>query len=92
MPTYTKEMVLPDARLAFRIKSKMIDLKPYYKGKKQYKADGYKCEMCWKEVETITHCMECEGYNDERENLDLDNDYDLVQFFTLVMKKRSDKI
>ena len=90
MADYMRTMSLTDARMSFRLKSKMIDLKAYYKGKKNYKADGYKCSQCNVGVETITHCLTCPGYEEERENKDLTDQGDLVKFFIKVMKKRSD--
>ena len=92
LPSYISSMSLTNARMAFRIKSKMIDLKVYYKGNMRYKADGYICGECNVSVETITHCLTCLGYTEERMNRNLNNLDDLVQFFIDVMKKRSEKL
>ena len=90
MAGYMKTMALPDARMAFRIKSNMIDLKANYKGK--YRGGDYECDQCEGEVETVTHCLVCPGYREERENKDLSNDDDLVKYFFAVMKKREQKV
>ena len=92
LPSYMSSMSLNNARMAFRIKSKMIDLKAYYKGNKRYKADGYICVECNVSVETITHCLTCPGYTEERMNKNIHNLDDLVQFFINVMKKRIEKL
>jgi hypothetical protein len=38
--------------------------------------------------DTQTHIMVCPGYDDQRQDMNLDEDRDLVNYFPLVIKRR----
>ena len=74
---------LNQVRDLFRIRTCMV---------KGFKANfGHKeavCEECGGKTDTQSHAMECPGYEDMREGLDLNQDIDLVKYFRNVLKRR----
>ena len=46
------------------------------------------CEECGCKTDTQSHAMECPGYKDLREGLDLNQDIYLVKYFRNVLKRR----
>ena len=75
--------LLNQVRDLFRIRTCMV---------KGFKANfGHKeaeCEECGGKKDTQSHAMECPGYEDLREGLDLNQDIDLVIYFRNVLKRR----
>ena len=58
-----------------------------FKGHPAYKANGWKCNHC-NVPDTQEHIVECEKYQSLRENLNLDSDKGLVDYFRKVMDAR----
>ena len=88
---YFKEKSLEDTRMLFRIRTRMVDLKANFKNNHAFRKDNWLCEGCRREVETNSHVMSCQAYEDIRQGLDLGNDKDLVKFFKEVMRIRMKK-
>ena len=87
---YMHEKAADKARLAFRIRSKMIksakmNFKNLHKG-------NWNCDKCERGVEeTQEHMLECEGWEEERGSLDMLRIMDQVEFFTRVGKRKEKK-
>ena len=85
---YVKNFNIPDARLKFALRSKMLrTVQMNFKGEKQYKDNGWKCVSC-NNLDTQEHLLSCEGYNFLRVGRNMDQDKDLVAFFRGVIKHR----
>ena len=46
---------------------------------------------CGLEVDYQAHSMTCPAYDDLREGLDMEKDQDLVSYFRMIMKRRSEE-
>ena len=64
------------------------DVKLNYKGIKRYAAAGWKCEEC-SNLDSEEHLLWCGGYEEFRENLDLENERDLSKYLQKIYLKRS---
>ena len=52
-------------------------------------ATGWRCQACVLQVrKNQDHLSVCQGYSDLRQDLDLENDYNLVEFFRQIMARR----
>ena len=66
-----------------------MDLTGNFPGHKKYEQSDWKCQACNQQVrEDQEHVMHCEGYVDLKEDSDLTNEEELVQFFLKVMERR----
>ena len=78
---YFKTLNLPDARRKFALGSKMTrSIQMNYKGDKKFKANQWKCVECG-EDDTQEHLLQCKGYKYLREGKNLEDDYQLVDYF-----------
>ena len=86
LPSYMEWKNLEDIRTAFRIKSKMVrKIKMNYK--KSY--NNLVCEMCQAgRNESQCHAMDCPGWQEQRNGLDLTRTEDMVIFFTRVLEDK----
>ena len=84
---YMEEKALDNARMAFRIRTKMVkNVKTNFKN--MYK-DNLMCEECDANAEeTQEHMLECPGWKEEMGTLDATNMKDKVEFFLRVMKRK----
>ena len=90
MPEYMEDKSLENARMAFRIKSKMVQsIKMNYKGSHK---ENLSCDECESgSDDTQCHAMICNGWKKEREGLDLTVMSDMVIFFTRILEKKGVK-
>ena len=90
MPDYMEDKSLENARMSFRIKSKMVQaIKMNFKS--SHKGD-LSCEKCDSgSDETQCHTMMCDGWKKEREGLDLTLMSDMVIFFTRLLEEKGVK-
>ena len=89
MKMYTEVLSLNEARTIFRHKTSMTEhVKLNYKGIKRYAAAGWKCEEC-SNLDSEEHILWCSGYEEFRENLDLENEKDLSKYLQKIYLKRS---
>ena len=84
---YMKEKAMDNARMAFRIRTKMVkSIKMNFKN--MYRSN-LKCEECeMEELETQDHVMECQGWRKERGDLDLLTMRGKVEFFKRILMKK----
>ena len=85
---YIAKLNLAEARDKFRLRSFMTrTVKMNYASDKQYAADLWSCWHC-KKIDSQPHIKICPAYQKFRENKDLENDHDLVNYFRDVIKLR----
>ena len=88
---YGKSGTLFTARKTWEVRSHMLDVAGNYPGHRKYKHSNWRCQACNQEVkEDQEHLIICEGYQELREDADLGNEQELVEFFGRVMAKRKE--
>ena len=86
---YLKKLNLADARLKFALRTHMTRMvQANYKGDPKYKSNDWKCKEC-KVLDTQEHIVRCPTYKSLREDKDLSNDKDLIDYFRKVIDIRS---
>ena len=88
--TYLSDLNMNDARVLFRIRTRTIKCKMNQSSSQANKASLWQCQGCGN-VDTQTHILYCPSYQHLRERKSLDNDQDLVNYFTEVLKLRDDE-
>ena len=98
MKNYMVSLNLYNARLRFKIRSKMTPtIQMNFKNDPVYKANLWTCLGCARSKNTVVdlackdtqaHVLACEGYEDLREGKNLDDDKDLVEYFSAVIRRR----
>ena len=87
--TYLKQMDVSKARLNFKIRAQMAPtIKMNFKNDPAFKNDVWMCDGCRSHQDTQKHVLSCSAYKDLRKNLDLDKENDLVEYFSLVIRRR----
>ena len=87
---YFKIYNVEDIRLKFRIRTMMVDAKTNFKNKKEYSSDLWLCDSCSSSIETQSHLLWCPAYQNLRENKNLNNDRDLINYIRKVLEIRQD--
>ena len=91
LPDYMlKEKSVDKVRLAYRIRSKMVnDIKSNFKNSHQ---SSLSCDWCDSgAVESQCHVTVCDGWEEERRGLNLGVMEDMVVFFQRILKRKSNK-
>ena len=84
---YLKEKAMDTARMAFRIRTKMV--KNINMNFKNLYRNDLKCKECdMEEEESQEHMLECPGWREERGGLDVSTILGKVKFFMEVMKRK----
>ena len=90
---YMMDKSLADARMIFRLRTEMLDMKDNMRNK--YKGTSINCEACDNnKAESQSHVMVCPGYAEVRVGKDMRRDQDLVSYFREVLilrEKRKSK-
>ena len=80
---------IADARMMFRIRTNMLELKANMKNRYGDKEGSLECEACKTGMlESTLHVLECLGYNELRVGLDLSKLKDMVSYYREVMEAR----
>ena len=66
----------------------MLDFKFNYKSNEHHSKELWKCDSCQSAIETQDHILWCPAYLSLREGKSIDNDKDIIKYFTEVMKIR----
>ena len=85
---YLSNLSLADARIKFKIRSEMLDVKFNYKSDKENSADLWRCDSCQTSIETQDHVLWCPAYVDFRLNKNINDDQDLIDYFRKVLAVR----
>ena len=86
---YLKNKNVYEARTAFKMKTKMLEVKMNFQHDPKYMADLWRCDSCRSAVDTQSHVLHCPAYKSQRENKDISNFDDLVKYYSDVMVIRS---
>ena len=88
--SYLNGMKVNDARMLFKIRSKMAPtIQMNFPSDKTYAANKWICSACLINLDTQDHVINCEEYSKYREGLNLDEDEDLVKYFQSIVNLRS---
>ena len=83
--SYLKSMSQVNARLRFKIWAKMTPtVRMNFRNNRDYKKSGWACQA----PDTQEHILICSAYALMRENKNLEDDSDLVDYFNLVISHR----
>ena len=89
LKSYLKTMTVAQARVYFSARAQMLPTVQHnFKHIPEYVANKWKCDCG--EPDTQAHLQVCQNYLHLQEGLDLASDTDLVKFFQLVIKERTD--
>ena len=97
---YLSSLNLRDARMRFKINASMTPtIKMNFPSDEKFASQMWSCSGCADSDrghelagsrDTQQHVMLCPGYADIRENKNLEDDRDLVKYFSEVIKRRQD--
>ena len=82
---YIKEMTLNDARINFKIRTHMLDVKFNYKNDKKFSSELWRCDSCQTCIESQNHVLWCPAYRELREDKDISNNKDLIEYMKKVL-------
>ena len=86
---YLTQMSLKDSRLMFRVRTKTIKCKMNQSSSRFNKQTLWQCSGCGC-IDTQSHILHCAAFQHLREGKSIENDQDLVDYFTQVLKIRED--
>ena len=78
--SYLKNMTLENARVKFKIRTEMLNLKFNYKHMPQNEKTLWQCDSCQSSIETQSHIMWCPAYRELRVGKDINDDNDLIEY------------
>ena len=93
---YMKSLNLKRARMKFALESEMVQqIKFNYMSDKKYEKSNWACDFCLEikkkyNPDSITHAINCEGYQNLRKNANLENEVDMIDYFIKIVKFRND--
>ena len=83
---YMNNLSLSDARINFKVRSRMLNVKLNYKNDPMNSASLWRCDSCQTgQIESQDHVLYCPAYADLRVDKDINNDSDLVQYMRNVL-------
>ena len=85
--SYLRVMSMADARINFRIRSKMTHTNMNQQSDKAHAKSLWKCDECGN-IDSQSHIVWCPFFADLREGKSLQNDDDLVEYFREVLNIR----
>ena len=100
--SYLKDLQIYQARLKFKINSKMTPtVQMNFQSDQNFANQLWTCSGCSSVTadgqlagsrDTQSHIIICKGYQEMRQDLDFNKDKDLVKYFDMVIKERLDKL
>ena len=91
MKEYMKKLNMNNARMKFRIRTKMVENIGFnFSSDNKYASRLWQCSHC-ENIDSQSHVLVCVGFKHLREGKDLKSDKDLVNYFREVISLR-DKI
>ena len=85
---YLKNMSVKNARVKFKLRTKMTDVKFNYKNNPVNRATLWYCDSCQSAVETQSHILWCPAYSELRQGKDINNDEHLIDYVRKVLEIR----
>ena len=86
---YIENLKMHEARIMFRIRTRMMPTKMNMKGNPSFARELWKCDAC-KMLDSQSHVLWCPFFAPLREGKDIGNDKDLVEYFVKVFKIREE--
>ena len=87
---YFLDKSVENARLAFRIRTKLVKTIPgNFKNMYKKNTEGLRCSHCDEKVMTQSHCVSCPGMVELCDGLEMENIEGMVTFCRRLMKERS---
>ena len=89
-------MNLSRARMKFAIKTEMVPkIKFNYMNEKAYERSNWSCDFCLKskkiyKPDSLGHVIECDEFKEMRNNVDMSNEINVVDYFAKIVKKRNE--
>ena len=90
MKEYFTLFNVEEVRLKFRWRTKMVDTKFNFENKKDYSHSLWQCNSCETSIESQSHLLWCPAYKNLREEKNLNNDDDLLEYVKKVLEIRQD--
>ena len=90
-------MTTEDARTFFKVQSSSLPFKMNMKGDPKFAEQNWRCDFCFSadpqslSPETSHHILWCPAYAPLRENLSLENDEHIAQYFRSVLRMREEE-
>ena len=84
---YLKTLTMEEARMFFRVRTKMVKCKLNQSSDPRNRASLWRCSGCGY-IDSQTHILHCPSYQDLREGKDLNSDRDVANYFKEVLKLR----
>ena len=85
---YIRNMNVTDARVKFKLKTKMLDVKFNYKNDPINQATLWRCDSCKSAIDTQGHILWCPAYSELREGKDIKNEKHLIEYVKKVLQIR----
>ena len=86
--SYISEMNMHDARVHFTLRSRMYKCKMNYLNDPKFKSEMWRCDDCYRCVDSQSHILYCPAYQHLREGKSLTSDQAIVDYFKEVTKIR----
>ena len=81
---------MEDVRLKFRLRTMMVDAKMNFRNKKEYSKKLWLCDSCTSSIESQSHLIWCPAYQYLRENKNLNDDQDMINYIKEVLEIRDE--
>ena len=88
LKSYIQELTMKEARLKFKVRTKMFPCKFNFQNDPVNIKKIWKCDDC-NNVDTQAHILWCPAYKNLREGKSVDNDKDLIEYFQKVYSLRT---
>ena len=85
---YVKDLNMHDARVNFKLRSKMFPCKDNFRSDPVNVASKWLCKAC-EVVDSQSHILTCPAYQQLREGKSLDSEKDVIEYYRKVMVIRS---
>ena len=86
---YLKELSLEQARVLFRVRTRMVKCKLNQSSQRANKAKLWRCDDCGN-IDSQSHILHCPAYQDLRTGKDLKSDIDVANYFKQVLSLRDE--
>ena len=85
---YIKNMTMGDARIKFKLRTNMTNVKFNYKNDPANSKSLWQCDSCQSAIETQDHVLWCPAYLELREGKYINNDSHLIDYIRKVLQIR----
>ena len=83
---YIKNMNMGDARIKFKLRTNMTNVKFNYKSNPSNSKSLWQCDSCQSAIESQDHVLWCPAYQELREGKDINNDSNLIDHIRKVVQ------